>query len=82
MSARPVDASVAPLALSDDERSPQPNMQHVENPRRGSYVLVTPRNDDAQQEIHWCAELASEMGILSVATSSSAQTQRNCSGRV
>ena len=36
MSARPLAASVAPLALGYDERSAQVNNQHVENPRRRS----------------------------------------------
>ena len=54
--------------------------------RRSSYVLVTPVNSDisgatgaasVQQQIHWCAEVASTMGILSVATRSRrAQTWR------
>ena len=76
MSARPQAASVAPLVLGYDERSTQANIQRVETPRRGSYVLVTPENSDAtgaasdQQEMHWSAEVASKVGILSVATSS------------
>ena len=67
--------SVAPLALGYDIRSPQANVQRVEIPRRGSYIMVTPGNSNApgatgaalaQQEIHWSAEFASTMGILSV----------------
>ena len=69
MSARPLSASVAALAglaLAYYERSTQANIHHIENPRQGSYVLVTPRNSDApgaigaalaKQEIHWCAEV-------------------------
>ena len=47
------------------------------------YFLVTPEHSavprvtgaaSAQQEIHWCAEVSSKMGILSVATSSSRRT--------
>ena len=77
MSARRLAASVAPLALGYDERLTQANNQHVENPRQGSYVLVTPGNSDAhgatnpasvQTGIHWCAEVASKMGMVSVAT--------------
>ena len=73
-----------PLAIGYDERLTQANIQHVDNPRRGaSYVQVTLENGDvpgatgaasAQQEIHWCAELASKMGMLSVVTSSSRRT--------
>ena len=83
MSARPLAASVAPLALSDDERSTKANNQLVENPRWDSYVLVTPGNNDApcatgaasaQHDINWCAEVTSEMGIFSVATRSSWRT--------
>ena len=73
MSARPLAASVALLALGYDERSAQANMQLVENTRRGSYVLITPENSDApgtstdasaQHEIHWCAEVKSKMGMV------------------
>ncbi len=77
MSARPLAASVAPHALGYGE---QVHIQRVENPRRGSYALITPTNSDAsdatsaQQEIYWCAEVASKMGILSVATSYSWRT--------
>ena len=83
MSARPLAASVAPLALGYDERSAQANIKQVENPCRGRSVLVTPQNSDApgttgavsaQQEIHWSAEVASKIGILSVATGSSWRT--------
>ena len=64
--------SVAPLAFGYDGRYTQANIQHVEYPRRGSDVLVTPENSDvpsatgaasAQQEIHWCAEVASKINI-------------------
>ena len=41
VSSSTVAASVALIALSDDERSTQAHIQHV------SYVLVTPRNNDA-----------------------------------
>ena len=84
MSARPLAASVMPLAIGYDERSTPVNIQHVENPRRGSCVLVTPVNSDAygvteatsaQQEIHWSAEVASKMEILSITTSSSRRTE-------
>ena len=83
MSVRPLGASVAPLVLNYDECSIQANIQHVETPRRGSYVLVTPGSGDApgatcdasgQQEIHWSAEVASKREILSIATSSSRRT--------
>ena len=83
MSARPLASSVAPLALGYDERSTQENMQHVEIPRLGCQVVVTPENSDvpgaagtasAQQEIHWSAEVASKMAILSVSASSSRRT--------
>ena len=62
MAARPLVAPVAPLAIGYNERLTQANIQHVENTRRGSYVLVTPENCDvhgatgaasAQQDIHW-----------------------------
>ena len=75
--------SVAKLELGHDERLTQANIPHVEYPRRGIYVLITPENSDvpsatgtasAQQEIHWCAEVASEMGIVSGAISSSRRT--------
>ena len=84
MSDRPLDASVGTLALSDDERSPQAISQHVEYPRGGTDAMVTPGNNDApcatgaasaQHDIHWCAEVASKMGILSDATRSSWRTQ-------
>ena len=77
MSALPLAASVALLTLGYDESSAQANVRHVEIPRRCSYVLVAPGNSDApgatgapsaQQEILWSAEVASTMGILSVAT--------------
>ena len=51
----------------------QATIQHFENPRHGSYVLVTPENGDAPgatgaasalQEINWCAEVASKMRTL------------------
>ena len=45
--ARPLAVSVAPLALAYDERSMQANIQHVEIPRRRSYILVSPGNGDA-----------------------------------
>ena len=92
VSARSLAASVAPLAQSAvgyDERSTQANIPHVENPRRGSCDLVTPGICDvpgttgatlAQQEINWCDEVASKMGILSVATSSSLHTDPACPG--
>ena len=95
MSARPLAASVASLALGYDERSTWANIQHVENPHWGGQVLVTPGYSDApdgtsaaseQQGIDQCAEVASKIGIFSVATRSNqrAQTgvpQCNCSGR-
>ena len=46
MSTRPLATSVASLALGYDECSAQANVQHVENPRQGSYVLITPGNSD------------------------------------
>ena len=76
MAARPQSASVAPLAIGYDERLIQANIQQVENPRRGIYILVTPENCDvpgatgaasAPQDIHLCDEVASKMGMLSVA---------------
>ena len=81
VSARPLGASVAPLALGYVDRST--HIHNVENPRRGNYVLVTPENSDApgatgaastQQEAHWSTEVASKMGILSVAAGSSRRT--------
>ena len=80
MSARPLDASVALLAHGYDERSTQANIQHIENPRRGSCVLVPSGDRDApdatgaasvKYETHWCVDVASKMGIMPVATSSS-----------
>ena len=47
VSARPLAASAVSLALGYDDRSTQANIQHVENPRRGSYALVTQENSDA-----------------------------------
>ena len=55
------------------------NIQHVENPRRGSHVLVTTGNSDVpgstgiastQQGLHRFAEFESKLGRLSIATSS------------
>ncbi len=63
---RSLAASDAPLGY--DERLKQAHIQPVENPHRGSYALVM------QEEIHWCAEVASKIGILSVATSSTGRT--------
>ena len=85
MSARPLAASVQPLALGYDERSTQANVRHVENPGRGrtlragyptiaTHLAQHADAASAQQELHWCVEVASKMGILSVATSSSRRT--------
>ena len=46
VSARSLATLVAPLALSNDNRSTQASIKHVENPRRGSYTMVTPENSD------------------------------------
>ena len=76
---------VAPLALGCGKRSTQPHIQHVENPRRGCRVVVTPENSDipgatgaasAQQDINLYVAVASNMAILSVAISSSRRTDR------
>ena len=73
MAGRPQSASVAPLAIGYDERLTQANIQQVENPHRGIYAVDTPENcgvpgatgvASAQQDIHWCDEVASKMGML------------------
>ena len=65
--------SVTKHALGYDERSNKANMQHVENHRRGSHVLVTLGNSDASSatgaayaklDIHWCAEVATKIDII------------------
>ena len=65
-----------------DESSTQANIQHVENPlsrcgyaeNRDRGLPVATSAASAQQEIQWCAEVASKVGILSVATSCSRHT--------
>ena len=83
ITARPLAAPVAPLALGYDERSMQANIQHVENPRRAvtSWLRLKIATQLAQQapprcnrRSPFCAEVSSKMGILSVATSCSRRT--------
>ena len=59
-------APVASLALGYDKLPLQANIQHVEDPHRGSYTHTTPENSDthgatgtasAQHEIHMRVEV-------------------------